>query len=234
MSEDAELEKDIEWFESMDSSLKDNMIEDPLKFDEDEQEKFFNIIRETRNTLEENNDKEKTIEFLVDNGMSTSYATIIVNRVIEMVPPPNFVLPYIERLEYEEFKTFINNFINMYYTNKTPNTFAEECAKDLDIGEETAFSLANEFITILNQYLRGQVTLSNIFQHLTLNGLSKARAEYVTEIFDQNESEISKKLTFSNIQDILFYEMEGLKRRQKRIEELLQQALEQLKKEEKE
>ena len=198
----------VRWFVGLESSKKAQIIEDPSSFSEEEQDLFFVIVREVQRWLAQDS-KENVIKRLRELGFGT-FGDALVEKILEYVPPIEYSIRLINKLDHEEFRNLVKNYITSSFLGS--ESLFDLC-KRLNINDEFCLHFDHIFRSYIFELLAGDVNFSQMQGELEKSGLKE---EYVTTLLKcikENESEIWKKAVYSIVWHRVLPEIRDMARR---------------------
>jgi hypothetical protein len=227
MIEDKEaFEQAVHWFESLPPTKKAQIIDDfgesELLSDEEVASNFAILITEIQNIIGTTEGQEEAVQALTESGMSSGYATALVEKTANESPPPSLVIETLEELSEDEFNWLVESTVDIYLTEVSMEDILD---KGIIEDEKEVTNIRNLIGNALMDYLRGEMSLDGMKSIFSEEGLSDERCQYIADYIEENERELSEKLTFRNVQDILFEEIWDIKERQRRTNQLLEELL---------
>lgn len=221
--DDIDIEDAIEWFNQKNTSEKTDVFENPGRLDESDIPYLRTLLGAIREELVESSQQD-VVEMLQEGGLTAAHAAAFVEETLNRAPPKPFIVRELREFDPEECQMIINFAVDSYITQQDIESLFDSVSGP-DDSIERSVDMFCEYLMIL---LRGEKPLSVIDEELQSLDVREEVRNYAIDKFERNRSDISEMLTFRNVQDIRFDQLERIERRQQETNRILQELLEEI------
>ena len=205
-SPSAELIQSIQWFNKLTNDEKTQLLTvhvDMLRgLDTPDIKQYAVLLKEISSALI-SKQKQEVIEKLTELGIEITFATLLVNKVVEQAPPYQLDTKTMKEVDdtiFEEIAKIV--FVDVYINNSPLKKIEEKLGKNMKV-----FYAVRRVIlqVVLFRYLRGDISIETINDILSKSyELSEKRIKIVTDLLKEHLEAIRKNFMFKNTQDALF------------------------------
>lgn len=205
-SPSAELIQSIQWFNNLKNDEKTQLLTvhiDMLRGLATPDIKQYAVLLKEISLALISKQKQEVIEKITELGIEITFATLLVNKVVEQAPPYQLdskTMKEVDDTIFEEVVKIV--FVDVYINNSPLKKIEEKLGKNMKVFEAIRRVVMQ---VVLFKYLRGELSIEAINNVLSKSyELSEKRIKIITDLLKEHLETIRKNFMFKNTQDTLF------------------------------